>query len=271
MNILCSSASAGTMPLESPAGSPVPMKGSHVELTPRTEEFAGHIGLDLNDPADCQHLWLAKKAVREPLPEGWSQHEDDEGFLFFYDAILDKSSWEHPQEGYWKRLLDDERRRTLREKEVQSIEEQIAKMAEGEEGPKLVRELKARFIKADIASLEIRMQTTRSQIEAMQYTLRNNAPDEEGRTTEQVSKHSDRLKKELRQMNESMNTMLLRLENIMNEDTTQDDAAAKTFEDDDTGAEESRQQDSNKLKKEVIVTPGTQFTFFTSTKVQILP
>jgi hypothetical protein len=190
-------------------------RGAEVELTPRTEEFAGHIGLDLNDPADRKHLWLARTAVREPLPEGWSQHEDDEGFLFFYDAILDKSSWEHPQEGYWKRLLEEERRKAVREQEVRSIEEQIATMAEGEEGKKMVRELKARFIKADVAALEVQMQSTRSQVESMQLALMTNAPDEEGRTREQVRKHSERLKKELRQMSESMRGMLSRLERVM--------------------------------------------------------
>jgi hypothetical protein len=112
-------------------------------------------------------------------------------------------------------MLEDERRKAIREKEVRSIEEQIATMSEGEEGRKMVRELKARFIKADIASLEGQMQSTRSQVESMQYSLMNNAPDEEGRTREQVKKHMERLKKELRHNGDVMRSMLSRLEKLM--------------------------------------------------------
>ena len=162
-------------------------------------------------------------------------HEDEDGYLFFYDAILDKSSWEHPQEGYWKRRLEDERRKAVRHKEVRSIEDQIATMAEGEEGKQMLRELKARFIKADVAALEVQMQSTRSQVETLQLTLTTNAPDEEGRTREQVRKHCERLKKELRGLGEMMRGMLSRLEKVMRpeDDDTPDehldqDAAPKT-------------------------------------------
>lgn len=223
-------------------------RGEEVELTPRTEEFAGHIGIDLNDPEDRLHLWLAHKAVREPLPDGWSQHEDDEGFLFFYDAILDKSSWEHPQEGYWKRMLEDERRRAVREKEVRSIEDQIATMAEGEGGKQLVRELKARFIKADVAALEGQMQSTRSQVESMQLAIMTNAPDEEGRTREQVRQHSERLKKELRQMGDVMGTMLVRLEKLMTSESGPEEYSAP--DEVEKGDAEHGMQ-----KKKVVVTP----------------
>jgi len=202
-------------------------------LTPRTQEFAGHIGIDLNDPEDTNHLWLARKAVREPLPDGWSQHEDDDGFLFFYDAILDKSSWEHPQEGYWKRILEDERRKAVRENEVRSIEEQIATMAEGEAGRHMLKELKARFIKADVAALEGQMMSTRSQVESMQLNLMNNSPDEEGRTREQVRKHMERLKKELRQTGEVMRSMLMRLEKLMKPEEDEPEVDPHKFDLDD--------------------------------------
>jgi hypothetical protein len=214
-----------------------------VELTPRTEEFAEHLGIDLNNAEDSKHLWLARTAVREPLPEGWSQHEDDDGYLFFYDAILDKSSWEHPQEGYWKRRLEDERRKAVRQKEVRSIEDQIATMSEGEEGKQMVRELKARFIKADVAALEVVMQSTRMQVETMQLTLLTNAPDEEGRTREQVRKHCDRLKKELRGQGEVMRGMLSRLEKLMRP------------EDDDTPDEYAGHDATGAPKTDVLVTP----------------
>ena len=225
-------------------------RGTHVELTPRSQEFAGHIGIDLNDKEDRQHLWLAHKAVREPLPDGWSQHEDEDGFLFFYDSILDKSSWEHPQESYWKRMLEDERRRAVREREVRSIEEQIAAMAEGDTGKQMVRELKSKFIKADVAALETQMQATRSQVEWMQLALMTNAPDEEGRTRDQVRAHTERLKKELRQMGEEMRVMLVRMERLMSERDEVEEGAAPAEEDAAGGAEENTKTPSG-----VVVTP----------------
>jgi hypothetical protein len=48
-------------------------------LSLRGEEFAKHIGINLDDEQDKLHAWIAEKAVNENLPEGWSQHEDEEG------------------------------------------------------------------------------------------------------------------------------------------------------------------------------------------------
>jgi hypothetical protein len=48
-------------------------------LSARGEEFAKHLGINLDDEEDKLHAWIAEKAVNESLPEGWSQHEDEEG------------------------------------------------------------------------------------------------------------------------------------------------------------------------------------------------
>lgn len=48
-------------------------------LSDKGEEFAVHLGIDLEDPEDRQHAWIAETAVNEVLPDGWSQHEDEEG------------------------------------------------------------------------------------------------------------------------------------------------------------------------------------------------
>jgi hypothetical protein len=52
---------------------------SEIGLSLRGEEFAKHIGIKLEDEEDRLHAWIAEKAVNENLPEGWSQHEDEEG------------------------------------------------------------------------------------------------------------------------------------------------------------------------------------------------
>ena len=48
-------------------------------LSDKGEEFAVHLGIDLENPEDRQHAWIAETAVNEVLPDGWSQHEDEEG------------------------------------------------------------------------------------------------------------------------------------------------------------------------------------------------
>ena len=92
-----------------------------ISLSEKAEEFAKHIGIDLDDPLDRIHAWIAQRAVDEPLPEGWTQHEDEDGFLYFYDAIMDVSSWEHPRESFWKRTLDESRREESRKQELAAL------------------------------------------------------------------------------------------------------------------------------------------------------
>ena len=92
-----------------------------ISLSEKAEEFAKHIGIDLDDPFDRIHAWIAQRAVDEPLPEGWTQHEDEDGFLYFYDAIMDVSSWEHPRENFWKRTLDESRRAESRKQEIDAL------------------------------------------------------------------------------------------------------------------------------------------------------
>ena len=93
-----------------------------ISLSEKAEEFAKHIGIDLNDPSDRSHAWIAQRAVDEPLPEGWTQHEDEDGYLYFYDSIMDVSSWEHPRESYWKRTLEDSRRAASRKLELAALQ-----------------------------------------------------------------------------------------------------------------------------------------------------
>jgi hypothetical protein len=94
---------------------------NNISLSEKAEEFAKHIGIDLDDPSDRIHAWIAQRAVDEPLPEGWTQHEDEDGFLYFYDGIMDVSSWEHPRESFWKRTLDESRRAESRKLELAAL------------------------------------------------------------------------------------------------------------------------------------------------------
>ena len=92
------------------------------------------------------------------------QHEDDEGYIYFYDAVLDKSSWEHPMEAYWKRVLNEERRKIQRSRELTDLQQKVAAGIEagGQEVEEMVREMKAKYLKNDIAEMEAQIEGIRS-------------------------------------------------------------------------------------------------------------
>lgn len=66
------------------------------ETGPRFNAYARYLGIDPCGEQDL--LWVARCALHAPLPEGWTQHLDGQGRVFFYDSRSSKSSWTHPLE-----------------------------------------------------------------------------------------------------------------------------------------------------------------------------
>eukprot|EP00741_Cyanophora_paradoxa_P003359 tig00000692_g3265.t1 len=57
------------------------------------------------DPVwDSHLLWIAEYALGAPLPDGWTQHETEDGAVYYYDAASDESIWEHPYDEYYRQL-----------------------------------------------------------------------------------------------------------------------------------------------------------------------
>mmetsp|Transcript_57621 Transcript_57621/g.100826 ORF Transcript_57621/g.100826 Transcript_57621/m.100826 type:complete len:438 (-) Transcript_57621:48-1361(-) len=58
------------------------------------QNHAELLGLDID--LDEEIIMLAREPHLAPLPEGWSQHMDDSGRLFFYNQLSNASVWSHP-------------------------------------------------------------------------------------------------------------------------------------------------------------------------------
>ena len=71
-------------------------------------EYAKFLGMDVD--ADAHLLWIAKEAMEAPLPEGWTQHEDKDGFVYFYNTGTQQSTYEHPMDEFYRKVYAKVRR-----------------------------------------------------------------------------------------------------------------------------------------------------------------
>ena len=66
-------------------------------------DYARYIGMD--PIADVNLLWIAEEALCASLPEGWTEHTDQNGNTFYYNSTTGQSSWEHPLDEYYRSLF----------------------------------------------------------------------------------------------------------------------------------------------------------------------
>jgi len=53
-----------------------------------------YLGMDLKR---WPHLrWIAEAGYETALPEGWTEHQDEDGHAFFHDTESGDSHWTHP-------------------------------------------------------------------------------------------------------------------------------------------------------------------------------
>ena len=80
-------------------------------------EYAKWLGMDLKNDQDL--FWVAKEGLMAPLPKNWKpcKTKDTEDIYYFNFSTGD-STWDHPCDGYYKRLYDEEKKK----KEVQMKE-----------------------------------------------------------------------------------------------------------------------------------------------------
>jgi hypothetical protein len=65
-------------------------------------EFAKYLGMD---PDEDRHLlWIAQQALNATLPAVWTEHKDEEGNTYYFNADTGESSWEHPLDDYFRKL-----------------------------------------------------------------------------------------------------------------------------------------------------------------------
>ncbi|KAK3240976.1 hypothetical protein CYMTET_49229 [Cymbomonas tetramitiformis] len=62
-----------------------------------------HLGMDAEEDAGLR--WIAEQAFDAPLPEGWSEHFDDDGKVYFAHAHSKSVTRDHPLDDYFRQMV----------------------------------------------------------------------------------------------------------------------------------------------------------------------
>ncbi|XP_019717044.1 centrosomal protein of 164 kDa-like isoform X7 [Hippocampus comes] len=75
-------------------------------------EYAKEIGIDLDNETEL--MWLAREGIVAPLPPEWKPCQDVTGDLYYYNFSSGESTWDHPCDEHYRRLVIQERERLQR-------------------------------------------------------------------------------------------------------------------------------------------------------------
>ncbi|XP_069003642.1 centrosomal protein of 164 kDa-like isoform X2 [Embiotoca jacksoni] len=73
------------------------------------QEYAREIGIDPDDEPEL--LWLAREGIVAPLPPEWKPCQDVTGDIYYFNFSTGQSTWDHPCDEHYRRLVDQERER----------------------------------------------------------------------------------------------------------------------------------------------------------------
>ncbi|XP_029964913.1 centrosomal protein of 164 kDa isoform X3 [Salarias fasciatus] len=73
-------------------------------------EYAREIGIDPDTEPDL--LWLAREGIVAPLPPEWKPCQDVTGEIYYFNFSTGQSTWDHPCDEHYRRLVGQERERT---------------------------------------------------------------------------------------------------------------------------------------------------------------
>ncbi|XP_076000224.1 uncharacterized protein cep164 isoform X2 [Genypterus blacodes] len=72
-------------------------------------EYAREIGIDPNSEPNL--LWLAREGIVAPLPPEWKPCQDVTGDIYYFNFSTGQSTWDHPCDEHYRRLVSQERER----------------------------------------------------------------------------------------------------------------------------------------------------------------
>ena len=72
-------------------------------------EYARWIGMD--PLADSELLWICEEALQAPLPQGWSEHFDQEDEAYYHDLHTGETTREHPLDSHYRQLYQSLKQR----------------------------------------------------------------------------------------------------------------------------------------------------------------
>ena len=73
-------------------------------------EYVKWLGMDLDKDQDL--FWIAREGLMAPLPQDWKpcrQKDTDE--IYYFNFTTGESTWDHPCDGYYKRLYEEEKKK----------------------------------------------------------------------------------------------------------------------------------------------------------------
>eukprot|EP00736_Rhodelphis_marinus_P009645 Rmarinus@m.13646 len=81
------------------------------DANPTPDEIAEHAKtLGIRAAYEPELLWIAEAALRAALPKGWSEYKDSStSNVYFHNTASGISTWDHPMEAHFKRLVKEQR------------------------------------------------------------------------------------------------------------------------------------------------------------------
>ncbi|XP_074534837.1 uncharacterized protein cep164 [Halichoeres trimaculatus] len=71
------------------------------------QEYAREIGIDPENEPEL--LWLAREGIVAPLPPEWKPCQDVTGDIYYFNFSSGQSTWDHPCDEHYRRLVTQER------------------------------------------------------------------------------------------------------------------------------------------------------------------
>ncbi|NXU53867.1 CE164 protein, partial [Turnix velox] len=103
---------------------------TYIPSEQEVHDFARDIGIDPEKEPEL--LWLAREGIVAPLPSEWKPCQDVTGEIYYFNFTNGQSSWNHPCDDQYRRLVVLEReklraRSSLKKKEKKKKEKKEKK------------------------------------------------------------------------------------------------------------------------------------------------
>ncbi|XP_041850644.1 centrosomal protein of 164 kDa-like isoform X2 [Melanotaenia boesemani] len=82
---------------------------SYIPSEQEIQEYAREIGIDPENEPEL--LWLAREGIVVPLPPEWKPCQDVTGDVYYFNFSTGQSTWDHPCDEHYRRLVSQERER----------------------------------------------------------------------------------------------------------------------------------------------------------------
>uniref|UniRef100_A0A672H0R1 WW domain-containing protein n=1 Tax=Salarias fasciatus TaxID=181472 RepID=A0A672H0R1_SALFA len=117
------------MSIATPWGKQVVCVEEHDEDYEPTEEDIREFAIDLGIDPDTEPelLFLAREGYVARLPPEWRPSKDEEGNLYYFNFSTGQSTWEHPTNEYFRRLVEQERELIRHAASAQALKQQPVK------------------------------------------------------------------------------------------------------------------------------------------------